>query len=56
MDIFSGIRVNKDGVPEHEDNFEEAIRNVNSALVPTKVSSFMFLSLNWQKIGENDDR
>ena len=32
-----GILVNKDGVPEEEENFDEAIKAVNSALVPTKV-------------------
>ena len=34
---ISGILVNKDGVPEEEENFDEAIKAVNSALVPTKV-------------------
>ena len=34
---LSGILVNKDGVPEEEENFGEAIKAVNSALVPTKV-------------------
>lgn len=34
---LSGILVNKDGVPEEEENFDEAIKAVNSALVPTKV-------------------
>ena len=33
----SGILRNADLVPEDEENFDEAIRNVNSALVPTKV-------------------
>lgn len=34
---MSGILVNKDGVPEEEENFDEAIKAVNSSLVPTKV-------------------
>ena len=34
---LSGILVNKDGVPEEEENFAEAIKAVNLALVPTKV-------------------
>lgn len=34
---LSGILVNKDGVPEEEENFDEAIKAVNSALVPTRV-------------------
>ena len=33
----SGILKNDEGVPEDEENFDEAIRNVNSALVPCKV-------------------
>ena len=28
-----------DGVPEHEDNFEEALRNVNTALQPPQLPS-----------------
>ena len=34
-----GILVNKDGIPEEEENFDEAIRAVNMALVPTTVRS-----------------
>lgn len=34
---LSGILVNKDGVPEEEENFDEAIKAVNLALVPTRV-------------------
>jgi len=33
----TGILKNQDLVPEDEENFDEAIRNVNSTLVPTKV-------------------
>ena len=33
----SGILKNENGVPEDEENFEEAIKNVNTALNPTKV-------------------
>ena len=33
----SGILVNKDGIPEEEENFDEAIKAVNTALVPTRV-------------------
>ena len=46
----SGILRNEDLVPEDEENFDEAIRNVNSALVPTRVryllrsSVLMFVS------------
>lgn len=29
--------LSEEGVPQEEENFEEAIKNVNSALVPTKV-------------------
>lgn len=38
--FFSGIRKNENGVPEDEENFEEAIKNVNTALNPTKVTKF----------------
>ena len=35
----AGILVNKDGIPEEEENFDEAVRAVNMALVPTRVRS-----------------
>uniref|UniRef100_A0A3B3S023 NEDD8-activating enzyme E1 regulatory subunit n=1 Tax=Paramormyrops kingsleyae TaxID=1676925 RepID=A0A3B3S023_9TELE len=35
--IRNGILQNENGVPEDEENFEEAIKNVNTALNPTKV-------------------
>jgi amyloid beta precursor protein binding protein 1 len=35
--IKTGILCNEDGVPELEENFDEADRNVNSSLVPTRV-------------------
>ncbi|PFX26195.1 NEDD8-activating enzyme E1 regulatory subunit-like [Stylophora pistillata] len=35
--IRGGILVNKDGIPEEEENFDEAIRAVNTALVPTRI-------------------
>lgn len=38
--FFSGILKNENGVPEDEENFEEAIKNVNTALNPTKVPGF----------------
>lgn len=37
--IRSGLLKNEEGVPESEENFEEAIRAVNSALVPSMVPS-----------------
>uniref|UniRef100_A0A4W3JVY0 NEDD8-activating enzyme E1 regulatory subunit n=1 Tax=Callorhinchus milii TaxID=7868 RepID=A0A4W3JVY0_CALMI len=37
--IRRGILKNKDGVPEDEENFMEAIKNVNTALNPTKIPS-----------------
>ncbi|KAK9971919.1 hypothetical protein ABG768_025259 [Culter alburnus] len=37
--IREGILKNENGTPEDEENFEEAIKNVNTALNPTKVSS-----------------
>ena len=32
-----GVLCNEEGVPEDEENFDEAIKSVNTALVPTKV-------------------
>ncbi|KAK3085260.1 hypothetical protein FSP39_000802 [Pinctada imbricata] len=37
--IREGIRKNEDGVPEEEENFDEAIKSVNTALVPTRIPS-----------------
>ncbi|XP_058942089.2 NEDD8-activating enzyme E1 regulatory subunit-like [Pocillopora verrucosa] len=37
--IRGGILVNKDGIPEEEENFDEAIKAVNTALVPTRIPS-----------------
>lgn len=37
MRVPSGIRKKENGGPEDEENFEEAIKNVNTALTPTKV-------------------
>ncbi|XP_060084500.1 NEDD8-activating enzyme E1 regulatory subunit-like isoform X2 [Ylistrum balloti] len=37
--IKQGIRKNEDGFPEVEENFDEAVKSVNIALVPTKISS-----------------
>ena len=34
---LSGIRRNEEGVLEEEENFDEAIKSVNTALVPTRV-------------------
>ena len=35
--FFVGILKNKDRVPEEEENFDEAIKATNMALVPTRV-------------------
>ncbi|KAI4898641.1 hypothetical protein NFI96_025997 [Prochilodus magdalenae] len=37
--IREGIRMNENGAPEEEENFDEAIKNVNTALNPTKITS-----------------
>lgn len=37
--IRQGILKNDNGVPEDEENFDEAIKNVNTALNPTKIPS-----------------
>ncbi|KAK7504555.1 hypothetical protein BaRGS_00004041, partial [Batillaria attramentaria] len=43
--IKKGMRVNEEGVPEEEENFEEAVKHVNTAMVPTKVPSEVQLVL-----------
>lgn len=45
---FSGILKNADGVPEDEENFEEAVKAVNTALEPTSIPS------NVRKIFEDE--
>lgn len=35
--IQGGVRINEDGVPLDEDNFHEAIQNVNATFVPTQI-------------------
>ncbi|KAM9493376.1 LOW QUALITY PROTEIN: NEDD8-activating enzyme E1 regulatory subunit [Clarias gariepinus] len=37
--IRDGIRKNENGTPEEEENFDEAIKNANTALNPTKICS-----------------
>ncbi|XP_031558271.1 NEDD8-activating enzyme E1 regulatory subunit-like [Actinia tenebrosa] len=37
--IRQGIRVRQHGIPEEEENFDEAIKSVNKAFVPTKIPS-----------------
>ncbi len=37
--IEDGIRKNEDGVPLDEDNFQEAMTNLNGIIVPTQISS-----------------
>uniref|UniRef100_A0AAY5K7B5 NEDD8-activating enzyme E1 regulatory subunit n=1 Tax=Esox lucius TaxID=8010 RepID=A0AAY5K7B5_ESOLU len=39
--IRQGILTKENGTPEDEENFEEAIKNVNTALNPTKISSIV---------------
>lgn len=45
ISVFSGILKNEKGTPEDEENFEEAIKNVNTALNPTKVELLTFEEL-----------
>lgn len=40
--LLLGILKNDHGVQEDEENFEEAIKNVNTAVVPTKVQKDPF--------------
>ncbi|XP_060109867.1 NEDD8-activating enzyme E1 regulatory subunit isoform X2 [Heteronotia binoei] len=44
--IRQGILRNENGVQEDEENFEEAIKNVNTAVVPTKVPVYIEDILN----------
>ena len=37
--IRSGGLVNEDGVPEIEENFEEAVKSVNASILPTVIPS-----------------
>lgn len=41
-----GMLKNENGITEEEENFEEAIRNVNTALVKTSVRTIWFLLLS----------
>ena len=34
---LTGVLRNEEGVPELEENFDEAVRNLNTSLVPTRV-------------------
>lgn len=35
--IRSGIRKNNEDVPKYEENFEEAIKNVNNSIIHTRI-------------------
>ena len=37
--IRSGVLVNENGVPEIEENFEEAAKSINASVVPTRIPS-----------------
>jgi hypothetical protein len=41
--FFSGIRHNKEGFPLEEENFDEAVKSVNTALVPNSVCCIVFV-------------
>ena len=38
-----GVRRNEEGILEDEENFDEAVKSVNTALVPTRVSQIFRL-------------
>ena len=40
--MSAGVRVNEEGVPEDEENFDEAVTHVNAAFVPTAVNDPCF--------------
>ncbi|XP_056134447.1 NEDD8-activating enzyme E1 regulatory subunit [Lampris incognitus] len=50
--IRQGILKNENNVPEDEENFEEAIKNVNTALNPTKVPSAVENFFNSQQCND----
>lgn len=37
--VFAGVWVNEEGVPEDEENFDEAVAHVNAAFMPTVVNT-----------------
>ncbi|XP_068750209.1 NEDD8-activating enzyme E1 regulatory subunit-like [Montipora capricornis] len=54
--LREGILVNEHGVPEEEENFDEAIKAVNMALVPTKIPGEMskiFSDVACRNLGES---
>ena len=40
--IKNGVLKNEDSVPKFEENFEEAIKNVNNSIVKTQVKDFFY--------------
>lgn len=53
--VLIGILKNESGAPEDEENFEEAIKNVNTALNTTQVSKELrrpicFLTFSYVKV------
>ena len=40
-----GILKNEDGVPKFEENFEEAVKNINNSITETKVKYFKLVTL-----------
>ncbi|XP_052817269.1 NEDD8-activating enzyme E1 regulatory subunit-like isoform X2 [Mya arenaria] len=45
--IKQGIRTNEDGIQEEEENFDEAVKAVNSALTPTRIPSHVDQLFNY---------
>lgn len=41
------MRQNEEGITEDEENFDEAIRSVNMALVPTRVRQYYMCHSLW---------
>uniref|UniRef100_A0A673YBR6 NEDD8-activating enzyme E1 regulatory subunit n=1 Tax=Salmo trutta TaxID=8032 RepID=A0A673YBR6_SALTR len=54
--IRQGILKNEKGTPEDEENFEEAIKNVNTALNPTKTPAFWVMTRAVREFVQNDGR
>uniref|UniRef100_A0A8B9H5P1 NEDD8-activating enzyme E1 regulatory subunit n=1 Tax=Astyanax mexicanus TaxID=7994 RepID=A0A8B9H5P1_ASTMX len=48
------IDLNENGAPEEEENFDEAIKNVNTALNPTKTSAFWMMARGVRDFVQNE--
>ncbi|KAK3579197.1 hypothetical protein CHS0354_022737 [Potamilus streckersoni] len=52
--LKKGMHRNEEGILENEENFEEAIRSINTALVPSKSSAFWIMARALKDFVENE--